>query len=135
MTEARCLRPVYQNYEHFYILNHKIFLPADMQARTYFISHSERDWKFVINLWEAFMIFKKERPDLILSTGAGLVVPVALIGRLFFNTKLVFIESITRANSPSLTGRLVYPLVDTFFYQWKHLEKYFPNGKYLGPIV
>ena len=58
------------------MLNDEITLPKDMEGKTYFIRHSERDWLFFVNLLEAWQILRKERPRLILSTGAGPVVPI-----------------------------------------------------------
>ncbi len=135
LTEVRCLRPAYQAYEHFYVLNDTVILPADMQGRTYFIAHSERDWRFFLNLWEAFRILHKEKPDVILSTGAGPVVPFSIVGRLLFRVRVVFIESITRISKPSLTGRIMYWLAHDFFYQWQTLSQFFPKAKYGGSLL
>ena len=63
--------PAYQGFDHFYVLNHAALLPADMEGKTLFITHSERDWKTLLNLWEAFRILRRTRPKVILSTGAG----------------------------------------------------------------
>jgi UDP-N-acetylglucosamine:LPS N-acetylglucosamine transferase len=106
-----------------------------MQNRTYFIAHSERDIKFVLNLWEAFQILRKEKPNVILSTGAGPAVPFAIIGRYFFGVRIIFIETITRIYKPSLTGRLMYWLAHDFFYQWEPLGRYFPKSKYGGQLI
>lgn len=135
LTEVRCLLPVYQALPHFYVLNDKALLPADMVGRTYFIAHSERDWKLLLNFWEAFAILRKERPDVILSTGAGSVVPFAIVGRLLFSTRVVFVETVTRVVSPSLTGRIMYRLAHRFFYQWESLARFYRNGTYGGPLL
>jgi len=135
LTEVRQLMPAYKDHEHFYVLNDKAILPPDMQGRTFFIRHSERDLLFFVNLWEAFRILRREQPDIILSTGAGPVVPFALIGRFFFRTYVVFVETITRIYAPSLTGKIMYRLADRFFYQWKSLSKAFPKGEYGGQIL
>jgi len=135
LTEVRCLKSAYGAYEHFYVLNDKALLPPDMQGRTYFITHSERDWKFLVNLWEAFQILRRERPQLILSTGAGPAVPFALAGRFLFRIRVVFVETITRIKRPSLTGRIMYRLTNEFFYQWESLRPYFPKGRFGGPLV
>src|SRR5947209_2265190 len=105
-----------------------------MQGKTNFIRHSERDWRFLVNLWEAWKILRKEKPGIILSTGAGPVVPFSLVGKLF-GIKTIFIETFTRVTKPSLTGLIMYWLADRFFYQWKTLESYFPKGVYGGPLV
>ena len=135
LTEVRCLIQVYSAYEHFYVLNDKAQLPADMSSRTHFITHSERDWKQLVNLYEAWKILRRERPNVILSTGAGPAVPFALIGKLFLGTRVIFIETITRVSVPSLTGRLMYWLADEFFYQWEALGRFFPRGRFLGRVI
>lgn len=135
LTEVRCLLPAYQVYEHFYVLNDKAILPEDMRGRTYFIAHSERDWKFFLNLWEAWRILRKERPRVILSTGAGPVVPFAIVGRLFFRTRVIFVETITRIDKPSLTARIMYRLAHEFFYQWESQRQYFPGARYGGQLL
>jgi beta-1,4-N-acetylglucosaminyltransferase len=135
LTEVRCLLAAYRDLPHFYVLNDKALLPDDMQGKTFFIAHSERDWKFLLNLWEAFAILRRERPTVILSTGAGPVVPFALIGRLLFGTRVVFVETITRITRPSMTGRIMYWLAHDFFYQWKSLRSHFPKGTYGGPLL
>ncbi len=135
LTEVRCLLPAFEGLPHFYVLNDSALLPPDMEGRTDFITHSERDWKVLINLWEAYRILRRERPTLILSTGAGPVVPFALVGRAFFGCRVVFVETITRIEAPSWTGRIMYRLAHDFFYQWESLQRFFPRGRYGGPLL
>ena len=135
LTEVRVLMPAYAGEAHFYVLNDKAMLPQDMVGRTYFIAHSERDWKFLLNLWEAFAILWKERPTALLSTGAGPAVPFALVGRFLFGTRVVFIETMTRVDHPSMTGRIMYRLAHDFYYQWPQLAKFFPKGMCGGLLV
>jgi len=135
LTEVRLLRPAYAHLTHFYVLNDQALLPEDMAGRTYFIAHSERDWKLLLNLVEAFRILRRERPAAILSTGAGPAVPFALVGRLFFGTRVIFVETITRIAKPSLTGRIMYLLAHDFYYQWKPLARYFAKGRFRGQLL
>lgn len=129
------LRPAYEQYDYFYVLNDRAVLPSDMRGRTFFIAHSERDWRFLLNLWEAFQILRKGRPHVILSTGAGPVVPFAIIGRLFFSTRVIYIETITKIHAPSMTGRIMRWLAHRCYYQWEPLGRFFPNGVYGGPLL
>jgi beta-1,4-N-acetylglucosaminyltransferase len=71
LSEMLQLRSIYEPYEHFYILNDAKKLPDFMEGRTYFIKHSERDLWTLYNIWECWQILAKERPDIIMSTGAG----------------------------------------------------------------
>jgi len=128
------LKPAYDKYDHFYVLNERIALPEDMQGKTYFIHHSERDLLFFVNLWEAWRILRRQRPDLILSNGPGPLVPFALIGKIL-GIPAVFVEEMNRVNKPSLTGRIMYYLADRFFYQRKALALYFPKATYGGPLT
>lgn len=69
------------------------------------------------NLRLAVRALRARRPDVILSTGAALAVPVFIVGKLM-GIRLVYVESVTRTRSLSLSGRIVYPLADRFFAQW-----------------
>lgn len=134
LSEVRRLKPAYEAYENFYVLNDKAVLPADMEGKTYFIRHSERDSLFFVNLWEAWRILRRERPTIILSTGAGPIVPFALVGKLF-HIRIIYIEISAQVITPSLSGRIMYHLADSFFYQWPPLRRYFPKGIYGGLLV
>ena len=72
------------------------------------------------NLRLAWNLVRHERPDVIVSTGAALAVPFFLVGKIFC-TRLVYVESLTRTTSLSLSGRMVRPLADAFFVQWQDL--------------
>lgn len=69
------------------------------------------------NLWLAWRVLRRERPDVVLSTGAALAVPFFLVGKLL-GVRLVYVESLTRTEELSLSGKLVRPLADAFFVQW-----------------
>lgn len=134
LTEIMALREEYEKYRHFYVFNDRI--QFDDSANYYQITHSERDLKILKNFYEAFKILNKERPSIILSAGAGPIVPFAIIGKFLFGCKIIYIESFTSVTSPSLTGRLMYKLnlTNLFFYQWPELNIYFPNAVYSGLI-
>lgn len=134
MTEVRALKPIYGNHEHIYVLNDQALLPEDMKGRTIFIRHSERDLLFFVNLWEAWIVLRRERPSVMLSAGAGPIVPFALVGKLF-GIPTVYIETLAQVVEPSLTGRIMYRLADKFFYQWKSLAPHFPRGVYGGLVL
>ena len=57
------------------------------------------------------------KPRVIITTGAGVAVPFAWLGRLF-GAKVVYIESLTRIAEPSLSCRLIGPVADRIYVQW-----------------
>ena len=135
LTEVRALAPAYRAQPHFYVLNDRVELVPDLRGRTQFIRHSERDLWTLWNILEMLVILWRERPDVILSTGAGPIVPAAIVGRYLFGCRIVYVESMTRVNAPSLTGRIMYRLAHRFFYQWHGPRDFFPKGEYGGPLI
>ena len=75
----------------------------------------------------------REKPDVIVTTGALIVFPFCLYAKLM-GTKVIYIETFARVNDRSLTGRLVYPLADLFLVQWESLLELYPKAKYVGGI-
>jgi len=47
---------------------------------------------------------------------------------------VIFIESWARVYSKSDSGKLVYPIADLFFVQWKEMEKVYPHAIYAGRL-
>lgn len=86
------------------------------------------------NLVFAAGVLRRRRPEAILSTGAGLAVPFFLIGRLM-GIRLVYVESVTRTESISVTGRLVYPLAHRFFVQWPAAAERLERAEYAGAVL
>jgi UDP-N-acetylglucosamine:LPS N-acetylglucosamine transferase len=85
------------------------------------------------NLFVAFKVLYNERPDIIISSGAGPAVPFFYIGKLF-GAKVIYIEVYDRITSPTLTGKLVYPICDKFIVQWEEQKKFYPKAVNLGGL-
>ncbi len=85
------------------------------------------------NLRLAWSLVRRERPEAILSTGAALAVPFFLVGKLF-GARLVYVESLTRIEGLSLTGRIVYPLADAFFVQWPTTTR-LKRARFVGSLL
>lgn len=86
------------------------------------------------NLLLAIKLFVTLRPRRILSTGAGVALPFFALSLLWPGCHSCYIESFARFSSPSLTGRLLYPLANCFLYQWPELRRFYPKGIYSGSI-
>jgi UDP-N-acetylglucosamine:LPS N-acetylglucosamine transferase len=91
-------------------------------------------WRACVNSVHALQIVHKSRPDLILSTGAGLAVPFVVAGKLF-GIQTVFIESISRAYELSLSGKILYNLVDELYVQWPECTERNPRAQYRGVVL
>ena len=91
--------------------------------------------EFLKNLVRVFKIFRAERPDLIVSTGAEIAIPVILVSRLF-GAASIYIECGAQVTTPSTTGRLMYRLANQFYVQWPELRNaYGPRARYHGSLI
>lgn len=88
----------------------------------------------IANLGLAWKLLRRDRPDAILSTGAGLAVPFFLVGKLL-GIRLVYVESVTRTETISLSGKLVYRLADRFFVQWPQVAEGRRRAVYAGSVL
>jgi hypothetical protein len=49
--------------------------------------------------------------------------------------RVIFVETMTRVDRPSMTGRIMYWLAHDFFYQWPQLAQFFPKGRCGGLLI
>ena len=85
------------------------------------------------NTFVALKVLKKERPDIIISSGAAIAVPFFYLGKIF-GAKTVYIEVFDRIDKPTLTGKLVYPVTDKFIVQWEEMKKVYKKAENFGSI-
>ena len=76
---------------------------------------------------------RKEKPDVIISSGAAVAVPFFYLGKLF-GKKLIYIEVFDRIDKPTMTGKMVYPIVDKFIVQWEEQKEVYKKAINLGSI-
>lgn len=88
----------------------------------------------VPNLRAAARALRASRPRLVVTTGAGLVVPFALMARAS-GSDLVFVESMARVVGASLTGRLLAPFAGTVIVQWPEMEAVFRRARVCRPML
>ncbi|GGL35051.1 UDP-N-acetylglucosamine--LPS N-acetylglucosamine transferase [Phycicoccus endophyticus] len=82
----------------------------------------------------AWRTLRRVRPDLLVSSGAGVAVPFFVLGRLL-GIPTVYIEVLDRVNSRTLTGRLVGPFTTSFLVQWEAQLRLYPKGTVLGRLL
>lgn len=128
----------FQDHDYFFITFES---SSTMHLKNaYFVKFKGWDLKgklLLINTFiKSFKILIKKRPDLIITTGAGeIAVPVCYVGKLL-GIKIVFIDTLSRINTTSSAGNLIYPIADLFLVQWKDMrKKYGYKAKYWGQII
>ena len=85
------------------------------------------------NLVLAWRVLRRERPDVVVTTGAGVAVPFFVLAKAL-GVRTVFIEVYDRIDSRTLTGRLCRPLSDLFLVQWERQRELYGQGTVIGGL-
>jgi len=136
LTHLYLLKKFWENEDRFWVTFDKTDAKSILKEERLYPCYypTNRNVKNTIkNTILAFKILRKEKPDLIISSGAAVAVPFFWLGKLF-GAKTVYIEIFDRIDKPTLTGRLVYPVTDKFIVQWEELKKVYPKAINLGGI-
>lgn len=86
------------------------------------------------NLALAVRLLRAERPDVVVSDGAGVAVPFFLVAKALGITT-AYVECYDRIEVPSLTAKLCYPLSDVFCVQWEEQKQSFPEAVNIGALL
>ncbi|MDG6125252.1 UDP-N-acetylglucosamine--LPS N-acetylglucosamine transferase [Lactococcus lactis] len=136
LTHLYLLKKFWENEDRFWVTFDKTDAKSILKEEKFYPCYypTNRNVKNTIkNTILAFKILRKEKPDLIISSGAAVAVPFFWLGKLF-GAKTVYIEIFDRIDKPTLTGKLVYPVTDKFIVQWEELKKVYPKAINLGGI-
>ena len=134
LTEMLQLHEAFEGHDTFYFC-----YDADTTRElpnVYLVPNMARNpIEFLKNLFRVRRIFKKEKPDLVVSTGAEIAIPVVLIAKLH-GVATVYVECGAQATTPSVTGRVMYWLADEFYVQWRELvNAYGPRAMFRGSLI
>lgn len=136
LTHLYMLKPFWQDKERFWVTFDKEDARSLLKNEKMYSCHypTNRNLKNLFrNTILAWKILRKEKPDLIISSGAAVAVPFFYLGKLF-GAKLAYIEVFDRIDAPTMTGKMVYPITDTFIVQWEEMKKVYPKAINLGSI-
>lgn len=136
LTHLYKLKPFWENKKRFWVTFDKEDARSLLNGEKVYPCYypTNRNIKNLIrNTVVAWKVLHKEKPDLIISSGAAVSVPFFYLGKLF-GSKLIYIEVFDRIDKPTLSGRLVYPIVDKFIVQWEEQKEVYKKAINLGSI-
>ena len=136
LTHLYMLTPFWENKDRFWVTfdkqDAKSILKDERMYPCYYPTN--RNIKNLIrNIGVAWKVLRKEKPDVIISSGAAVAVPFFYLGKLF-GKKLIYIEVFDRIDKPTMTGKMVYPIVDKFIVQWEEQKEVYKKAINLGSI-
>ena len=85
------------------------------------------------NIALAWRVVGRTKPAVVLTTGAGVAVPFAWVARMR-GARVVYVESFTRIEGPSLSCRLIRPVAARVYGQWPEFAQAVPRARYLGNV-
>jgi UDP-N-acetylglucosamine:LPS N-acetylglucosamine transferase len=137
LLQLLALRDAWEEYSHLWITDDKSdarSLLRDEPVEFAYGPPNRHPANVARNVVMAWRVVRRHRPRVVLTTGAGTAVPFALIGRLH-GARVVYVESITRMTSPSVSCRLIAPVADRVYVQWESLAPAVPRSHYAGTIL
>lgn len=81
------------------------------------------------------------KPHLVLLNGPGTCCIITLWFKIidmllfFTSSNIIYVESLARINTLSMTGKILYLFADEFVVQWEELIQVAPRAKYFGILV
>lgn len=132
------LKPLIEKYDSFIITEKTLYDDRLTREKKYLVPQINRREAFflinlIINVIKSTYIFFKEKPDIVISTGALSTIPICIISKIF-KKKIIFIESFAKIKTPTLTGKFLYRFVDQFYVQWEDMLQVYPLAIYKGGI-
>ena len=136
LTHLYMLKDFWKDKQRFWVTFDKEDANSMLKGEKVYYAYypSNRSFKALcINTVRAIRILHREKPDLIVSSGAAPAVPFFYIGKLM-KAKTIYIEVFDRIDAPTVTGRMVYPVTDRFVVQWEEMKKVYPKAINLESI-
>lgn len=91
-------------------------------------------------LFHAMVLVGRARPSLLLCNGPGTCIPICacayalrLLG--IRHVTIVYVESIARVTTLSLSGKILVHVADQFLVQWPQLAQRYPRARYIGRVA
>lgn len=136
LTHLYMLKPFWKNKDRFWVTFDKEdarSILKDEKMYPCYYPTNRNIFNLIRNTFLAIKILLKEKPDLIISSGAAVAVPFFGFGKLM-GAKLIYIEVFDRIDKPTVTGKLVYPIADRFIVEWDEMKKVYPKAVNFGSI-
>ena len=137
LSQLHALEPWWSKHERLWVTFDKDDARALLDGERMIAAHHPTT-RNIPNALRNFMlarnVFDDYRPEIVVSTGAGVAVPFFIAGRRF-GARNVYIEVYDRIDSATMTGRMCYPLSDLFLLQWPEQRRFYPRGKMIGPLL
>lgn len=129
------LRPAFEGHDVAFVTVNRAYRGDVPDNRFYTVRDATRWNKFglIIMLLQIAWVLLRERPGVIISTGAAPGYAAIRIGKLL-GARTIWLDSIANVEHVSMAGQKVQRHADLWLTQWEHLAS--PNGPtFAGAVV
>jgi UDP-N-acetylglucosamine:LPS N-acetylglucosamine transferase len=128
------LRPAFANCNTAFVTVHESYRSQVDGHRFYVVPDATR-WNkigLMTTVFKLAWIFLKERPDVVISTGAAPGYAALRLSR-FIGARTIWLDSIANVEQLSMSGAKIGRHADLWLTQWEHLAR--PKGPYYAGTV
>lgn len=137
MSQLLKLAESWQGHETFYVTTTEVMREKlSRLGAVYVVGECNREYpgRVAKVLLRCVKIIFREKPDVVISTGAAAGCMLCLLGKML-GAKIVWIDSITNVERISLSGRMVRRFADLFLVQWPDLASRYEKIEFAGPLI
>lgn len=125
-----------ESYNYFYVTMKS---NASFKKRVYYLINTKNrgisfPFKMILIFIKSLVILIKEKPNIVISTGAGETYPFVFLAKKIFKMKVIYIESFSAFDNLTKTGKKIISLADVFVVQSEKLKSINPKFEYWGTI-
>lgn len=141
-NELMQLKPLFQQYDS-YLMTEKtktnVGLVKEYGNKIAFLIYGTKKnklvypFKFIANCFKSLYYYFKIHPKVVVTTGTHTAVPMCYIARIF-GSKVIYIETFANRTTPTVAGRLIYPVANIFVVQWEGMKQFYPKAVCWGWI-
>jgi UDP-N-acetylglucosamine:LPS N-acetylglucosamine transferase len=137
LTQLLSLRSVWEGHEVVCVsTGHMVRDKLEAIGKTYIVGECNREHLILTFgvMIKCLRIICKEKPNVVLSTGAAPGFLMCLWGKLF-GAKVIWLDSIANTEKLSMSGRMVRRFADLILSQWPDAAARYPNVEYAGEVI
>jgi len=127
----------WKDYEVFWVTTTTVVAEKLCKSgKVYAVGESNREHliRVIKSLIRCIKIIIKERPDVVVSTGAAVGCITCFLGKIL-GAKVVWMDSITNVEQISLSGKMVRYIADLFLVQWPALADRYWKVEFVGTVI
>jgi UDP-N-acetylglucosamine:LPS N-acetylglucosamine transferase len=131
------LEEAWRRYDKFYVTTtQEVKEELERHGKVYVVSECNRQMPLrnLRVLASCIRIALKERPDVVISTGAAPACLFCIVARIL-GARIVWVDSIANIDDLSMSGRIIKPLADMMLVQWPEVAHKRKSVEYVGNLL